>query len=612
MLILTAELAEGDLLASVPRHVTVLAKGPEARAAADSIDRLFLDLDDLSGAEAQLRAIRSAARTSATELARSNVASQLDELRGDLRGLNEIGMALMSERDPDVVLGMILTEARRLTMSDAGSLYLVEEEEGGPRTLHFLRAQNDSLPDLPTPDFSLPFDDASLAGCVAFHGQPLIIEDAYHIPESEPYSHNPSFDREHGYRCRSMLIVPMKDHRDTVVGVLQLINKKSDSGAVIRDEASSEQHVLGYEERDVELVQSLAGQAAVSIENGRLYKDIENLFEGLIKASVIAIDQRDPTTSGHSVRVATLTCDIAEVADRANDGPFRDTEFSREQMRELRYAGLLHDFGKVGVREDVLVKSKKLPPVLLERIEARFDLIRRTLESDFHQKRAEHLLKHGKDDFDAFLQSLEEEYESSRSQVDRFQEAIRESNETKVLPEASAEILEDIAATTFRDFEDQQVPYVTPEELHFLSIPKGSLDPDERLQIESHVTHTYNFLTQIPWTTNLAQVANILSGLPRLVVPRIVPPRCVMPRTESGVRSTTPSSSKSPWYPRRIPYTLQPSFVAERTTARITALSPGASPPPVLMAIFIRVAPSKLPLKLPPVRIEDLVMHAGS
>jgi HD-GYP domain-containing protein (c-di-GMP phosphodiesterase class II) len=512
VLILTAELAESDLLASVPKHVMVLAKGPEARAAADSIDRLFLDLDDLSSAEAQLRAFRSAARTSATELARSNAALQLDELRGDLRGLNNIGMALMSERDPDVVLGMILTEARHLTTSDAGSLYLVVEEKVGLRTLHFLRAQNASLPDLPRPDFSLPFDDSSLAGYVAFHGQPLIIEDAYQISESEPYSHNPSYDLKYGYRCRSMLIVPMKDHRDMVVGVLQLINKKSNPGAVIRDQQSSEQHVLDYGERDVELVQSLAGQAAVSIQNGRLYKGIENLFEGFSKASVIAIDQRDPTTSGHSVRVATLTCDIAEAADRANDGPFRDTKFSREQMRELRYAGLLHDFGKVGVREDVLVKSKKLPPVLLERIEARFDLIRRTLESDFHKKRAEHLLEHGEDGFGLFLQSLEEEYEKSQSQVDRFQEAIRESNEPKVLPEASAEILQDIAATTFRDFEDQQVPYVTPDELHFLCIPKGSLDPDERLQIESHVTHTYNFLKQIPWTTNLAQVADIAHG----------------------------------------------------------------------------------------------------
>ena len=512
VLILTAELADADLLESVRWHVTVLVKGPEARAAADSIDRLFLDLDDLSGAEAQLRAIRSAARVSASELAQSKVASQLDELRGDLRGLNEIGMALMSERDPDVVLELILTEARRLTTSDAGSLYLVDDNGDGIRTLHFLRAQNHSLPDLPRPDLCLPFDDTSLAGYVAFHGRPLVIEDVYHIPESEPYSHNRSFDREQGYRARSMLIVPMKDHRDTVVGVLQLINKKADAGAVIRDEPSCRRHVLDYEKRDVDLVQSLAGQAAVSIENARLYEDIENLFEGFIKASVIAIDQRDPTTSGHSVRVATLTCDIAEVADRASDGPFRDTKFSRDQMRELRYAGLLHDFGKVGVREDVLVKSKKLPPVLLERIEARFDLIRRTLESEFHEKRAEHLLRHGKDDFDTFLKSLEEEYQRSQSQVDRFQEAIRESNVPKVLPEASAEILEAIAATTFRDFVDRQVPYVTPEELHFLTIPKGSLDPDERLQIESHVTHTYNFLMQIRWTSNLAQVANIAHG----------------------------------------------------------------------------------------------------
>jgi len=171
VLILTAELTEDHGLASMPTHVTVLAKGPEARAAADSVDRLFLDLDDLSGGEAQLRAIRSAARASATELARSNMASQLDELRGDLRGLNQIGIALMSERDPDVLLGMILTEARHLTVSDAGSLYLVGEEEGGARTLHLLRAQNDSLPDLDMPDYSLPFDDTSLAGFVAFHGR---------------------------------------------------------------------------------------------------------------------------------------------------------------------------------------------------------------------------------------------------------------------------------------------------------------------------------------------------------------------------------------------------------------------------------------------------------
>ena len=451
-------------------------------------------------------------RASANDLARMRADAQLSQVHGDLRGLNKVGMALMSERDPDSLLGMILTQARRLTDSDAGSLYLVEEGDDGEKTLHFLRAQNASLPDLPTPDFSLPFDETSVAGFTALHGEPLIIHDAYEIPESAPYSFNRAFDEEVGYRAKSMLVVPMKDHRDAVVGVLQLINRKSNPEGAIRDEATAAEYVLPYESREVELVQSLAGQAAVSIENGQLYRDIENLFEGFIKAAIIAIDQRDPTTSGHSVRVSTLTCDVAEVADRAGDGPFKDTSFTREQMKELRYAGLLHDFGKLGVRENVLVKAKKLPPVLLERIEARFDLIRRTLESEFHQKKAEHLLKNGKDGFDVFLRGLEEAYESSLEQLDRFHEAIRESNEPKVLPEASAEILNDIAAATFRGFENRQVPYVTPEELHFLSIPKGSLDSDERKQIESHVTHTYNFLTQIPWTGDLARVADIAHG----------------------------------------------------------------------------------------------------
>jgi HD-GYP domain-containing protein (c-di-GMP phosphodiesterase class II) len=334
----------------------------------------------------------------------------------------------------------------------------------------------------------------------------------YQIPRDRPYSFNRGFDEKHGYRAKSQLVVPMKDHRDKVVGVLQLINRKRDSHAAIRDDQDAAAQVLSYGDREVELVHSLAGQAAVSIENGRLYRDIENLFEGFIKAAVTAIDQRDPTTSGHSVRVATLTCDIADVMDQVTIGPFAEVNFSREQMKELRYAGLLHDFGKVGVREEVLVKSKKLPPVLLERIEARFDLIRRTVEVEYHKRRADYLHDHGRAGLEEFMAELEDRYQADTARVLRFQQAIRESNEPRILPEAGAEILHEIAETTFADFGGRQVPYITREELHFLSIPKGSLDPDERKQIESHVTHTYNFLTQIPWTEDLSNVAEIAYG----------------------------------------------------------------------------------------------------
>ena len=513
LLLSTALLSQssGDLT-HLPDHLVFVATDAGGRDAGVRAGRLFLSLNDLSGEAAVLRALRSAAHHSAALLSQTRTRDQLKQLSGELRELNKIGMALMSERDPERVLNLILTQARRLTTSDAGSLYLVEEDLQGNPTLHFLRAQNDTLPDLPDPDFTLPLDRTSLAGCVALTGEPLNIEDAYNISADQPYSFNQGFDREHGYRAKSMLVVPMKDHRDKVVGVLQLINRKRTTEAKIRSDADADAFVLEYSDREVELVRSLAGQAAVSIEDGRLYREIENLFDGFIKAAVTAIDQRDPTTSGHSVRVATLTCDLAGVIDQIDRGPFASVSFTRDQMKELRYAGLLHDFGKVGVREEVLVKAKKLPPVMLDRIESRFDLIRRTLEAEFQRRRADCLAERGREGFETFASELEEEFRAETERVTLFQQAIRDSNEPRVLPEAAAEILEDIAVHTFPDFQGTMLPYLTEDELHFLSIPKGTLDPDERKQIESHVTHTFNFLRQIPWTRDLSGVADIAYG----------------------------------------------------------------------------------------------------
>ena len=511
LLLSTALLSQDSRgLTRLPDHVVFVATDSKGQAAGVKAGRLFLSLNDLSGEAAVLRTLRSAAHHSAALLSQTRTHARFEQLSGELRELNKIGMALMSERDPERLLNLILTQARRLTTSDAGSLYLVEEDPQGNPTLHFLRAQNDTLPDLPDHGFALPLDRTSLAGCVALTGEPLNIEDAYNIPADQPYSFFQGFDREHGYRAKSMLVVPMKDHRGKVVGVLQLINRKRTTEARIRSDADA--HVMEYTGREVELVRSLAGQAAVSIENGRRYREIENLFEGFIKAAVTAIDQRDPTTSGHSVRVATLTCDLAGVIDQIDRGPFASVSFTRDQMKELRYAGLLHDFGKVGVREEVLVKAKKLPPIMLDRIESRFDLIRRTLEAEFQRRRADFLAEQGREGFETYVSGLEEEFRAETERVTLFQQAIRDSNEPRVLPEESAEILEKITAHTFPDFQGTMVPYLTEDELNFLSIPKGSLDPDERKQIESHVTHTFNFLRQIPWTRDLSGVADIAYG----------------------------------------------------------------------------------------------------
>jgi HD-GYP domain-containing protein (c-di-GMP phosphodiesterase class II) len=439
--------------------------------------------------------------------------AELEHARAELRELNRIGAALMSERDPDRLMNSILTQARALTTSDAGSLYLVERDEDGTDLLHFLGSQNDTLPELPPVDFKLPLDEHSIAGYAAISARPLVLDDVYDLPPGLPLSFNKAvYDEKYGYRAKSMLVVPMLDHRDRVVGVLQLINRKRDPSAPVRTESDAERWVLPYTEREVTLVSSLAGQAAVSIENGRLYRDIENLFAGFIKAAVTAIDQRDPTTAGHSVRVTELTCALAEYMSRTVVGVFKDVTFDAKDLKQLRYAGLLHDFGKVGVREETLVKSNKLPPVLEAGVEARFKLIRRTLERAAAERRSQVLLERGPKGAATELQTIDQGLRQDIEELDRYLAAIREANVPRILDEAAADILREIAGRSFEDVDGASHPYLTNTELHYLSIERGNLDAAERAQIEAHVVHSYDFLVDIPWTDELSRIAEIVRG----------------------------------------------------------------------------------------------------
>jgi HD-GYP domain-containing protein (c-di-GMP phosphodiesterase class II) len=449
---------------------------------------------------------------------RSGLEEELDEARAELRlarsalqELSKVGMALMSERDPLKLFDLILKQARTLTTSDAGSLYLVEDADG-ERVLHFLRSQNDTLPDLPSPNFKLPLNDKSIAGYAATSGKPLVLEDVYEMPPSMPFSHNRAFDEKHGYRAKSMLVVPMIDHKDRVVGVLQLINRKNDPQAAIRTDADSDRWVLPYTEREVAIVSSLAGQAAVSIENGQLYRSIENLFAGFIKAASTAIDRRDPTTAGHSVRVTELTCDLAEHVSAQTDGPFANRFFTDAEMKQLRYAGLLHDFGKVSVSEETLVKSNKLPPVMEAQVKARFALIKKTLEADAAHARVQAVTEKGAAGAAADLAAIDAKLAEDYATLQQYWEAVREANIPKVLPEAAAGVLDDIARRTFKDTDGAEQAYLTANELHFLQIRKGSLDEAERKEIESHVVHSYDFLLEIPWTDELSRIAEIVRG----------------------------------------------------------------------------------------------------
>ena len=231
-----------------------------------------------------------------------------------------------------------------------------------------------------------------------------------------------------------------------------------------------------------------------------------------MRAAVTAIETRDPATSGHSFRVANLTVALAEAVDRADFGPYRGVRFSRDQMRELRYASLLHDFGKVGVREEVLVKAKKLYPSQLEVIKQRFGLLRRTLENESLKARMDYLLKYGHEKFQAAQKEFDTRLATQLGQVQEYAEAIVWANEPTVLPEGNFERLVDIANLQYEDLDGTKRPVLTMDEVQMLSIRKGSLDEEERLQIESHVLHTVSFLQQIPWTNELRNVPEIARG----------------------------------------------------------------------------------------------------
>ncbi len=491
-------------LRGLPVHVVVVAVDQESENALGRAAAFTISL--AGNTETALRTLRQAFQLASARLAAARAERELGRTRNELRELHRIGIALMTERDQNQLLRQILQQARRLTQSDAGSLYLTEKGKDGSLRLRFKLTENDSLPELPFVEHTLPLSPSSLAGYAASTRKSLTLGDAYEIPADASFALNRSFDQRCGYRTKSMLVVPMVDHRDDVVGVLQLINRKSLLTARITSEQAAHDYVLPYTDHERQLVQSLAGQAAISIENSQLYAQIENLFESFVKAAVTAIDQRDPTTAGHSIRVATLSTDLAQAVERAGSGPYRDTKFSRQQLRELRYAAMLHDFGKVAVREEVLVKSKKLPPVVWERVESRFDLIRRTIEAEFHKKRIEAIKSSAEPELTD--KQLELEYARRMAELDKFQFAVRTANEPSVHYEEADRILLDIAQCSYRTPEGQVLPYLAPDELHFLQIPRGSLDERERVEIESHVEQTYRFLNQIPWTDDLRNLAS--------------------------------------------------------------------------------------------------------
>jgi len=435
-----------------------------------------------------------------------DAAADRARLERDLSELNAIGIRLSGESNPRFLLETMLSKAREITNSDAGSLYIVEERGEAPY-LRFALAQNDSV-GVPFRTATLPLTGASIVGHVALTGQVINVADAYAPPPDAPFTINRRFDDEAGYRTKSMLVVPMRTPQGQTIGALQLINCKDDRDARLTEPGDVERHVRPYGPRHEKLAGSLASQAAVAIYNRRLYLSIRELFEGFVKASVTAIEARDPTTSGHSFRVADLTVALAEVVDRCESGPYRDVRFRDDEVMELRYASLLHDFGKVGVREHVLVKAKKLYPADLDRIRHRVELLKRGLTLRAERAKLDQALARAAD-YEDHAARVDADLMAALAELDRHLDLVAVANEPTMQTQNFLGDILRLATQTWQDADGTPRTVLTPEEARVLAIPRGSLTDTERVAIQQHVVHTFQFLTQIPWTKELRRVPEI-------------------------------------------------------------------------------------------------------
>jgi HD-GYP domain-containing protein (c-di-GMP phosphodiesterase class II) len=426
-----------------------------------------------------------------------------------LQALNEIGVALSAERNPRRLLELILSRARHLVAADAGSLYLVEKDEHGNTHLRFALAQNDSVT-AAWQESLLPLTLESVAGNVAHNNAEVVIDDAYALPKDGLIRHDPSFDQRFGYRTRSIVGIPLATREGEVLGVLQLINRKPHPGVRLQDPRTAKE-AFAFSAADVELLRSLASQAAVSLENSRLYEDIQRLFEGFVKAAVTAIEQRDPTTSGHSFRVAEGTLALAKQVERLDRGPWAGARFTVAELRELRYAALLHDFGKVGVREKVLTKAHKLYEEQLQDLQQRFMLVRAAHRADRFEAWLQAAV-HDPESLQRRLPLLRLELQHELANLDTMQRLVIAANQPNVIESGDYEALANLRQWEFVDALGVRHNLLTEVELRSLSLRRGTLTPEERKEIENHVTHSYNFLCTIPWTKDLARVPELAHG----------------------------------------------------------------------------------------------------
>jgi HD-GYP domain-containing protein (c-di-GMP phosphodiesterase class II) len=515
------ELLKPHLVRSRSGNYGLILVGTDAEFEAAKLDAMPADTDVTPvtsplGMTRLLLTLRGRADAIVQRMASASSDLELERSRHENEMMIKIGRALSQERDIKKLLAIILRHACDVTNADAGSIYRVEdhEEEILKRKLRFEVSQNDSRT-LPDASPVMAVSATSIVGQCVLSGTRINIPNLYALePPGEGnnpwgFVHDRSFDDHNRYQTRSVLAVPMISARNEVIGVIQLINKRAKGWIQLDLPSDFEDGVVSFDEISETYIFALASQAGIALENVLLYGEVKTLFDGFVKAAVTAIESRDPTTSGHSERVARLTVNLAIAVNETDIGQFREVRFSDDDLTQIQYAGLLHDFGKVGVREHVLVKAKKLYEHERELILSRFQLIKRGYKIEGLESKVRYLLEASRDQVAAQLAGIDQQLAGKVAELDDIIRFILAANEPRVLDEGGFERIAEIAGMTWRNDDGLAAPVLTSAEASCLQIRRGSLTDDERDEINRHVTHSYKFLSQIPWSRTLRDVPEI-------------------------------------------------------------------------------------------------------
>jgi HD-GYP domain-containing protein (c-di-GMP phosphodiesterase class II) len=425
------------------------------------------------------------------------VSAYAERLGGQIKKLSDIGRALSGVYDLNTLLEMIVDQARSFTNADAGTLYIVEDN-----TLRFQIVQNDSLKirmggktgeTIPFPPVELK--ESNVSAFVALKGVSVNITDVYDTDLFD-FTGPKKFDQSTGYRSKSMLVVPMRNHDNDVIGVLQLLNATNPKN----------NEVIAFSQDYENLSESLASQAAVSITNAKLISNMTELFEAFVKVMATAIDEKSPVTGGHIRRVADLTLTMAEVIHDMKEGKFKDKNFTPDQMYELRIAAYMHDIGKVTSPVEIVEKAKKLQTIFdrIKYVRLRMVYISQKIILESQEAKIA-ILQNGADPNE--LQALEQKTQSQLEELKDIQEFINKCNEPgEFLDDEILERLKGISKRTYIDDEGQEQPFLTDDELVNLSIRRGSITEKERGKMQDHAAVTLRMLKQIPFTKKLKNI----------------------------------------------------------------------------------------------------------